>query len=430
MELPLFFINHMKELLADDCELFLNCLNQKPNAGIRANNLKISTDKLPGLFGLDLKKINWCEDGYYIEDSRNFSKSPFYYAGLYYIQEPSAMLPVSLLKPEPGEKVLDLCAAPGGKTTQIASKMLGKGVLVANDVSRGRIKPLLKNMNLAGVTNGVVLCQQPEQLTKTFNSYFDKILVDAPCSGEGMIRIKPESVKEWASYEKSRFPEIQLDILSNAYKMLSPGGSLVYSTCTFNIYENEKIIQQLLQYEDIKLITKHRIFPHKEKGEGHFATLLQKSGQKEKINTAFLVLNKNDFTLFDKFRQEFLVKEFKGNFVLHEKSLFLQPEGLPDLKGLRVSSSGFYLGDFEKSYFKPSQALALALKPEDVKNVVNFNIENSDDEMLIMRYLNGESFEYNTQNGWQLVCVNNFPLGFAKCSEGYLKNKYDKNWLV
>ncbi|MDQ0657310.1 RsmB/NOP family class I SAM-dependent RNA methyltransferase [Paenibacillus sp. W2I17] len=246
VKLPLIFAERMKSLLGDEFEQFMKSYDQSPHAGLRVNTLKISMEQFDEIAPFDLRSIPWCETGFYVPHGVKPGLHPYYHAGLYYIQEPSAMAPVELLQVEPGDRVLDLCAAPGGKTTQIAAKLQGKGVLVTNDIHAERTKALAKNVELYGVRNAVVLNESPERIANAFPHYFDKVLIDAPCSGEGMFRKDEDMVKSWEHHSVEKCVLMQRDILETAARLLAPGGTIVYSTCTFAPEENEAMIAEFL----------------------------------------------------------------------------------------------------------------------------------------------------------------------------------------
>lgn len=246
VKLPLIFAERMKSLLGDEFEQFMKSYEQSPHAGLRVNTLKISMEQFDEIAPFDLRPIPWCETGFYVPHGVKPGLHPYYHAGLYYIQEPSAMAPVELLQVEPGDRVLDLCAAPGGKTTQIAAKLQGKGVLVTNDIHAERTKALAKNVELYGVRNAVVLNESPERIANAFPHYFDKVLIDAPCSGEGMFRKDEDMVKSWEHHSVEKCVLMQRDILETAARLLAPGGTIVYSTCTFAPEENEAMIAEFL----------------------------------------------------------------------------------------------------------------------------------------------------------------------------------------
>ncbi|MEK5278987.1 MULTISPECIES: RsmB/NOP family class I SAM-dependent RNA methyltransferase [Paenibacillus] len=296
-QLPSSFSERMMDLLGTDYNQFADSYKETPNGGVRVNTLKISVEKLQALSTLELEPIPWCPTGFYTEDGARPGKHPHYHAGLYYIQEPSAMAPVELLDVQPGDRVLDLCAAPGGKSTQISAKLSGEGLLVTNDLHPERTKALAKNLELYGVRNGIVLNESPDHIAAAFPLYFDKILIDAPCSGEGMFRKDEDMVKQWDSGTPAKYAAMQRDILRPAATALAPGGTLVYSTCTFATEENEEIIAEFIsEHPQFSVITvggtgsfapgfgelsgTARLWPHKVKGEGHFMAVLQHVGPK------------------------------------------------------------------------------------------------------------------------------------------------------
>ncbi len=446
MNLPEDFTSKMKVLLQDEYDEFIASYEKNYFQGLRANTLKVSPQQLKSLMNTELTPVKWCENGfYYSESDFRAGKSPYYHAGLYYIQEPSAMAPASVMDICEGHRVLDICSAPGGKSTAIAAKLNGTGVLVCNDVSATRLKGLLKNIEIMGITNVIVSNEQPERLVSRFTGFFDRILVDAPCSGEGMFRKDPDAIKNWEPDKILQFCEIQRGILSNAAKMLKNGGRMMYSTCTFAPEENEQMIGEFLsEHSDFELIKiEHekygfakgfgeysgcaRLLPHKTNGEGHFLAYLEKRGLPEEFETP--VAKKTDIKgmeLYHEFCEKFLNRAFTGNFELHGESLMLIPNGVPQLKGLRLMRSGFYLGDILNKRFEPSQALAMGMKKEDARFVIDF----ARGEEGLFRYLKGESFDHDAHDGWNLVCVDGFPLGFAKVLDGRIKNKYSKSWLM
>ncbi|HBE85616.1 MAG TPA: SAM-dependent methyltransferase, partial [Lachnoclostridium sp.] len=281
------FLNRMKDLLGEDeYEAYLKSFEEERLYGLRINTLKITPEKFTNMTTLKLKPVPWIYNGFYYEGEERPAKDPYYYAGLYYLQEPSAMTPASLLPVVPGDKVLDLCAAPGGKSTELGAKLKGQGLLVSNDISNSRAKALLKNLELWGIENICVTSEEPKKLKETFGEFFDKILVDAPCSGEGMFRKDADMVKSYEEHGPEYYAAIQREIMDQAVGMLAPGGYILYSTCTFSACENEDIIRRTLKFhEEMELIRLPlfegasggiglpgclRLFPHKIEGEGAF----------------------------------------------------------------------------------------------------------------------------------------------------------------
>jgi hypothetical protein len=451
MNLPQAYIDKMKKLLGSDFDKYIESFNQPRLYGLRANTLKITPEGLAEMIDWDLDNIPWCKEGFYYDgESVRPAKHPYYAAGLYYIQEPSAMSTGAMLPVEPGDRVADLCAAPGGKSTQVAAKLKGKGVLVTNDISASRCKALLKNIEVSGVSNAIITNEDPKNLAEKFEGYFNKIIVDAPCSGEGMFRKDDSAVKSWETHKTEFCCGLQRDILKSAAKMLSNDGYIAYSTCTFAPEEDEGMIQEFLnenrEFEIIEIDKScgfddghpewiengsdelkkcGRLMPYKIKGEGHFLCLLHKKGKYTEplVNRDNTVNDKKLADYYD-FMKKYMNIEIKDNLVLHKDSLFCVPECL-NLKGLRVMRSGLFLGNLKTKRFEPSQAFAMTLKKEDAKLTVDFSL---DDENL-KRYMRGESFTVDCEDGWALVCVNSYPLGWGKVQRGRLKNKYLPSWM-
>ena len=453
MDLPIKYIEKMKNLLGKDFDAYIKSFEDKNYQGLRANTLKISPNDLKNLLNFNLTPIPWCDAGFYYEDERP-AKSPYYNAGLFYIQEPSAMSTGAMLPISAGDKVLDMCAAPGGKSTQIASKLNGTGVLVTNDISATRCKALLKNIEINGVCNAIVTNETPKNLAKKFKGYFNKIIIDAPCSGEGMFRKDKDAIKSWETHKTEFCCNLQREILYYAKDMLDNEGIIAYSTCTFAPEENEQMINEfLLKNDDFELIDfdkssgfengrkewinsgkiidgiekTGRLMPYKVKGEGHFLALIRKKGNKKNQDVSKIKeINKKELLDMETFFKENLNIPMYNNIEIHKTSVFSIPNGI-DLSGLRVVRSGFYLGEIKTKRFEPSQAFAMGLKKEDVKQTISFNI---DDENLT-RYLKGESFAVNNnKDGWHLVCIDKYPIGWGKVQKGRLKNKYLAGWRI
>ncbi len=460
MNLPEDYQSRMQEMLGDEYLQYLDSFNHSYGQTLRVNQLKMEPADFIRRFLLN-GQVSWCDTGFYYEGDERLSANPYYHAGIYYLQEPSAMAPAAFLPVEPGDRVLDLCAAPGGKSTALAARLQGEGFLLSNDISASRCKPLLKNMEMAGVTNSVITCEAPEKLAGRFAGYFDKVLVDAPCSGEGMFRREPSMVKSWSAEEVKRYAVLQREILFHAAQMLRPGGYLLYSTCTFAKEEDEQTVEYFLeQHKDFSLQelplcegiemgrvewTLHgredvrncrRFLPHKVKGEGHFAALFKKE---ESADSSFGSVSGDWSTKEQKVSKEKIPeamedfmrdipdwKQWKKRIFFIKERAFLLPKHCPSLQGLRIVRSGLYLGDCLKKRFEPSQALAMALKSSEYKKSISFPAE----DIRIEKYLRGETVEIdNTEiKGWTLFCVDGFPLGWGKCNRGRLKNKYNPNW--
>ncbi|MCL1999536.1 MAG: RsmF rRNA methyltransferase first C-terminal domain-containing protein [Turicibacter sp.] len=446
-EIPPHFADKIRSILKVETDDFFNALLLAPFAGFRINPLKTTTEKFCEMMG-NFKPVPWCETGFYYDATERLSKNPLYHAGLYYLQEPSAMLPVNILNPQKGDFVLDICAAPGGKSTQIAGHLHNTGLLVSNDFSYTRSKALAKNLTLCGAENTVILSETPEKLAGRFPIFFDKILVDAPCSGEGMLRKSQNALKLQTAKRSSEYILLQKEILHHASSMLKPGGFLVYSTCTFNMEENEEMIADFLaknsDFEPVPIDVDRfgvsrgfdgysaRIFPHRQDGEGHFACLVRKKISSSdsvfsQINPQNLHISKPAKTLFNDFCKEHLQNYKHGNLTQHKNSIFAVPTGLPNLTGLRIVRIGLYLGEIKKDRFEPSHALALSLNAEKAKISVDLNPDDC------LRYLRGETIVAITQTDlakpWVIVCLNSFPLGWARLVGGRLKNKYPQGWI-
>ena len=454
--LPQEFTEKMRQLMGSEAEELFEALQSGvKTSGLRVNSLKTDPQQLIDLLDMPLTPVPWCKTGFtYPSDmAQRPSKIPLYQAGLYYLQEPSAMAPVVVLDSKPGEHVLDLCAAPGGKSVQIAGQLQGQGLLVSNDTSATRCRALVKNLTLNGATNAVVTTETPQRLAGRFANFFDKILVDAPCSGEGMFRKDPDAVKAWTSNKPADCVAMQVSILKHAAEMLKPGGRLMYSTCTFNPEENEGTIANFLKsHSDFEVVPvtgfaegrpdwidapkslkgAARLWPHRLNGEGHFLCLLERKGnaQDEAISTKPGKPGK----IFKEFCEAHLNYIPDGlNFVTNTSKrgdglLFALPPDLPDLAGLRIARSGWFLGEIKKDRFQPSHAFALGITSKDAKFVYNF--PHYSDENC-QRYLRGESLELDIGENkvWVLVCVSGFSLGWGRLVNGRLKNKYPQGWV-
>ena len=367
--------------------------------------------------------VEWEENGFYTTREKA-GASPYHFAGLFYMQEPSAMSAAPLLEVQKGERVLDLCSAPGGKGTQLAAKMQGEGVLVLNEPMQNRAKILSQNVERMGVKNAVVTCELPENLSKKFPAYFDKILVDAPCSGEGMFRKNAdEALGEWSEENVTLCARRQKHILNEAENMLKKGGKLVYSTCTFAPQEDEEQVQDFLQtHPNMRLIQSEKLYPHKVKGEGHFVALFEKTDGDDKEPRVY----KGKCSLqAEKIYREFEKAVFKTPQAkyLHEVGgvLYALPEGVFDWKDLQVLRVGVKLGEVKNGRFEPNHALAMSVKAEDCNAVVNLT-----DFAEIEKFLRGETLEREGKNGWAVVCVNGYPVGWGKLAGGTLKNHLPK----
>ncbi|GGA41468.1 methylase [Kroppenstedtia guangzhouensis] len=451
--LPEDYQKQMRELLKEEYPSFIRTYDNPPHRGLRINTLKLSVSEGRQRLPFHLEPIPWCNTGFFYDHDRDRpGKHVYHAAGLYYIQDPSAMAPVEALQPRPGEKILDLCAAPGGKTTQIAAHMKGEGVLVANEISRERRKALVENLERCGVPHALILGEDPRHLSTRFTGWFDRILIDAPCSGEGMFRKDPDTRERWSYRSTRAAADLQFSILEAAAPMLRPGGRLVYSTCTFNPRENEGVLQRFLDqhphftpehvpqavhYQPARpdwidaspsLAKGARLWPHHLRGEGHFVAVLEKRDGKEGICKKpgkLPPVHGDAKRVFNDFLQETLIEDrFPGPFTLFGDHLYQVHADLPSLQGLVVERPGLHLGQAKRKHFAPSHALASALTSESVRRSVSFSPE----EDHLNQYLRGETIPIDKDKGWTLITVDGFPLGWGKVSGGWLKNHYPK-WL-
>ncbi len=490
--LPEKFLDRMKEMLGGEYDAFVQSLEQDRYQALRLNPLKKKytqdgrscNSAVEDLELFHLTQVSWERNGFYYTKEDQPGKHPYHEAGVYYIQEPSAMAVVPLLEVQPGEKVLDLCAAPGGKSTQIAGYLQGEGLLVCNEIHPARAKILSENIERMGVSNACVTNETPTRLSEKFSGYFDRILVDAPCSGEGMFRKNEVACEEWSPENVELCAARQDEILDCAAQMLRPGGRLVYSTCTFAPAENEGSIGRFMSRHpefkllpinkaamglaeglcdgraewagldatgvsqdeganddvacNINLCESLRLWPHVLQGEGHFAAVLQKKGEVDADYETFAVggteagcsAKDKELGLWWEFWKELEAKDGSnlseklksGSFVRFGDELYLAPSNLPALKGMKVLRPGLHLGTLKKNRFEPSHALALALAGEDVRHVCHLKAEDS----VTAAYLNGQTFNYEGDKGWYLIVVDGYSLGWGKLAGGIMKNHYPK----
>lgn len=405
-----------------DAEEYFACLDCAPERGARVNTLKITAEDFlsRGILQTD-GAVPWAEDGFYIKEEKP-GKSVAFAAGLFYVQEPSAMCAAPLLGAGEGERVLDLCSAPGGKGMQLAAAMRGRGVLVLNEKIPSRAAILSENVERMGVANAVVLCADPASLEERFENYFDKILVDAPCSGEGMFRKEPAAVGEWSPENVERCAARQSAILDDAAQMLAGGGTLVYSTCTFEEGENEEQIARFLaRHPDFTLEEERLLLPHEVRGEGHFAARLTRRGGPRQGAPDFPVRrNAAAERAYAEFAADFFVRPPAGRMTtLADGRMFLLPEGLPALPG-SVLRAGTELGKFDGKRFVPAHALVMCAAAENVRRTAELG------DADCTRWLRGETLPYGGPAGWCAVLWRGYPVSLGKASGGILKNHYPK----
>lgn len=445
MNLPEKFEDRMKKMLGEEYADFVNSMDKSPIfTGIRINTSKKGArEAVLKEFG-DLEPVAWCSDGFYADKSKISGNHPYHLAGLFYFQEPSAMSTVSALPIEKDDYVLDLCAAPGGKATQAGAMIGDGGLLVANEIVKNRAGILSDNIDRFGLKNVVVTNETPQRLAEKYPHFFDKIIVDAPCSGEGMFRKEPQAIEEWSEEHTVSCGVRQKHILDCAMKMLKGGGYIVYSTCTFAPAENEEVCAYMLENYNVELAKPsgldmldvgrsewsksdfdmshtRRIFPHKNNGEGHFVALFHSL---DKTDT-YVKPNKKASTVeaekeYRRFEKEFLNVSLDGEMCLFGENLYLKPKNI-DTDKIKTVRNGLKLGIYRKNRFEPSYSLCVSLCGEDFKNSVDFACDSDE----LKKYLMGNTIECD-KKGWCAVTVNGCPIGWGKASNGVLKNHFPK----
>lgn len=468
--LPEAFQQRMQSQLGTEYDAFLRALGGERHRALRVNPLKggalpRARERFLALSPWQLEPVPWEENGfYYAQDGPG--RHAYHEAGVYYIQEPSAMAPAVFLGARPGERVLDLCAAPGGKTTQIAGAMQGRGLLVSNEFHPQRARILSENVERMGIRNALVLNETPEHLAEIFPDYFDRVLVDAPCSGEGMFRKNENAGREWSEDNVEQCAARQDGILDCAVTMLRPGGRLVYSTCTFAPRENEGSVGRLLQRRPEMTVLDAprclpggtlpdswgfasgrpewirermpeiagtlRLWPHRLRGEGHYLAVLQKdgalAGQVRSLNGTERGIGERDCREYLEFAADSLTSPPSGIFLRFGEQLYMAPEDMPALRGLHVLRPGLHLGTLKKNRFEPSHALALALGFGDVRRLcpVGAGEEPQEDRPGANCYMGGLTFPFDGEKGWYLVTVDGYSLGWGKLAAGIMKNHYPR----
>lgn len=464
----------MSRFLGHEYPAFAESLNVAPKSGLRVNTLKLSADEFATIspFALD-GRVVWCPSAFTLDGEEKPGKHPYHLAGLYYLQDPSAMAPAELLFSVPfrgAERILDLSAAPGGKTTHLAALMRGEGVLVANEIKNKRVGHLAQNVERWGAENVVVTNESPERLADHFGAFFDRVLVDAPCSGEGMFRKDMGARVDWSPGMVEGCAVRQGNILRVAAKLVKPGGYLLYSTCTFAPEEDEGAINGLLnEYTDGNgfevvdlplfpgfargkpewlaetmkaesgLAGAVRLFPHRLEGEGHFACLLRRSTDAAQADAWRLSTDKRmskrrgerkteqpDLRFWREFARDALTVDLaEERLCVMGERLYYLPAEQADFGRLRVVHPGIWLGSLKKGRFEPAHPLALFLKPGQMKKFVSFPADSRE----LAAYLRGETLETGAQ-GWTVVCVDGWPIGWGKGVQGTLKNHFPRGWMV
>ena len=474
MNLPIEFEKKMKAFLGNEWDDFLYSYDNNRFQALRFNTLKVQSpeERMRILKTLKIsseKKVSWADEAYYFDENVRPGKHPYHEMGLYYIQEPSAMSAAALLAPKPGMRVLDLCAAPGGKSTQLATYLGDSGLLVSNEINTQRSRILSQNIERMGIKNAIVTNEDSFVLASHFPGFFNAIQVDAPCSGEGMFRKLPEAIEQWSIENVAICAARQKEILDNAAVMLKPGGTIVYSTCTFSKEENEDVIEYFLErHPDFTLEEMERFWPHKVDGEGHFVAKLVRRGSvnefgadydvcedscnkvedtglkvdrktkknknsKNRKNETKPALTKENMKLLSEFLDETISEDVaawikNSRLVMFGEQLYRLPDMEVDIKGLKVQRAGLHIGEFKKQRFEPSHSLALALKLNDAKNLVKLTCDNPQ----TIGFFNGQSVVLSDEQtaeckkGWALVCVDGYTAGWGKVNGTQVKNHYPK----
>ena len=430
------FDARMKFLLKDEYDDFKKALLEKPVKGLYLNRNKKNVERVLEEQYIEHHPI--VENGYLYDENYHPGRSAYFLAGLYYIQEPSAMLVADALPIEPDDFVLDMCAAPGGKSCEIASRLTGEGVLIANDIEASRARILSENIERFGLDNTIVTNVDPMRFTKQFQDAFDKIVLDAPCSGEGMFRKLEQAVDTWSEDKVLECAHIQKNLLKGAYDMLKQGGMVIYSTCTYSYEENEAMVHYAvdeLGFELLPLSKSHglcpgvdldevvRCYPHHYRGEGHFIALLRKPGNSPRkvVRPMKPQVSPADLKVLKAFYQETLNKKVPAYIIENNGHLYAIKKNFPELKGIRVLRNGLYLGEVRKNRFIPSYSLALTLTKEDVKRSYDYSCDSEE----IKKYIHGETLEGTGNKGFGVIFVDGYPLSFYKESN-QVKNLFPK----
>ena len=460
--------------MGNEWDDFLYSYDNNRFQALRFNTLKVQSQeermRILKVLGISSdKRVSWANEAYYFDENVRPGKHPYHEMGLYYIQEPSAMSAAALLAPKPGMRVLDLCAAPGGKSTQLATYLGDSGLLVSNEINTQRSRILSQNIERMGIKNAIVTNEDSFVLASHFPGFFNAIQVDAPCSGEGMFRKLPEAIEQWSMENVAICAARQKEILDNAAVMLKPGGVIVYSTCTFSKEENEDVIEYFLErHPDFTLEEMERFWPHKVDGEGHFVAKLVRRGSvnelgadydlcedscnkvedtglkadrktkknknsKNRKNETKPALTKENMKLLTEFLDETISEDMaawikNSRLVMFGEQLYRLPDMEVDIKGLKVQRAGLHIGEFKKQRFEPSHSLALALKLSEAKNVVKLTW----DDPQTTGFFNGQSVMLSDEQtaeckkGWALVCVDGYTAGWGKVNGTQVKNHYPK----
>lgn len=434
MQLPEKFLARMKSILGDEYERFLNSYSLPPQRAVRVNTLKISPQDFSAISPWPLEPSEMLREGYILpENAEHVGLHPYHMAGLYYVQEPSAMSVIEACDIRPGQKILDMCAAPGGKSGGIAARLNGTGVLVSNEVVYSRAKLLHDNIVRLGIGNCIVTSAYPDSFAALLPGYFDRVLVDAPCSGEGMFRKQPDAIAEWTPEHVASSAIRQKAILASASACVSPGGMLIYSTCTFSTDENEGVIDDFLKHNPwFSLISMKRLYPHCCKGEGHFVASMQRThadaGQKRAASFACKLPRQAAQTVEALFDDIFISPPEGALHLVDDGRIMLMPFEAPQMiEKLRIICAGVAVGTLKNNRVKPEHALFMYSKSDTFTRSINLGTDGS----RLVRYLSGNTLDVEQSlKGFCAVCADGYPVGFGKAVDGILKNHLPKKLTV
>ena len=433
----------MREQLGDEAQALFDSLSQPPTVGLRVNTTKLSGAEFDALNTWQSERVPWCPSGRVLTEETSAGKHPHHAAGLYYLQDPSAMAVAEALAPQAGDWVLDLAAAPGGKSTHLYSLMQGAGLLVANDINRNRASALVENLERWGAKNILVMNESVERLAQSWGACFDRVLLDAPCSGEGMFRKSEAALTMWSEETVATCAVRQNELLAHAAQLVKPGGMLAYSTCTLNTDENEEVIEQFLknhaEFELVRLElsqtshgfsssepTQHalRLWSHRNVGEGHFVAVLKRTAGRLKRVKQYepKPVAKADKILWQHFCTDTGLNP-ERHLARYGDKLYALPAELPDFANLKAVRAGVQLGELKKGRLEPAHALALSLTKSELKTVpiLELNLEES------RRYLQGKVLDASGKKGWLVLTLDGFALGWGKRSGSVVKNAYPKS---
>jgi NOL1/NOP2/sun family putative RNA methylase len=455
-KLPKDFLSRMKKLMGEGYNSFLSSYHLPIRRGLRVNTLKCSIDRFSRIFPYSISQSPFCSEGFYLDDDLRAGADPLHHAGAYYMQEPSAMSAVTVLNPRPGERVLDFCAAPGGKSTQIAAALSGSGLLWSNEIIRNRANILAQNIERCGVRNAVISSVGADVLGKALAGFFDAVLVDAPCSGEGMFKKEPDAISHWSKENIGFCAERQTEILISVADTVKQGGRLVYSTCTFAPEENEIQIARFLNMRpDFELVDigdsisfgrpgfswdqikgfwsdstlppfpleyTRRVFPN-DGGEGHFIALMRRTSVVERpVKKYNYNIKDTNIKLFEKLYKEIFSGNPYGIAQTIGDTIRLLPDQLPSMKGLGEITAGVEAAKLLKNRLEPCHAIFMAAKSDECDSILDLRYNDP----RLTAFLKGEQVEATGCSGWTAVAVEGVITGYGKVTGGILKNKYPK----